>query len=55
MCCNIRTSLSFTFCRSLFFEDEALADQESLMSTVKPASLRHGMTKADEGHLFDLE
>ncbi|XP_044047722.1 forkhead box protein P2-like isoform X2 [Siniperca chuatsi] len=43
--------------QSLFLKDEALSlnDQESLMPTMKPASLQHDMTENDEEHLFDLE
>lgn len=55
MCCNITSSLSFSFCRSLFLKDEALNDQESLTSAIKPASWQHSMTKTDEEHFFDLE
>ncbi|KAM9352320.1 forkhead box protein P2-like [Symphorus nematophorus] len=43
--------------QSLFLKEEALNlnDPESLMPTVKPASLKHDGTENDEEHLFDLE
>ncbi|XP_045894044.1 forkhead box protein P2-like isoform X1 [Micropterus dolomieu] len=41
--------------QSLFLKDEMLNDQESLMPTVKPASLQHDMAENHEEHLFDLE
>ncbi|CAN9499076.1 unnamed protein product [Ophioblennius macclurei] len=39
----------------IFFKDEDLNDQESLLPTLKPASLHHDMTEHHDDHLFDLE
>nr|XP_046251287.1 forkhead box protein P2-like [Scatophagus argus] len=43
--------------QSLFLQDEVLSlnDQESLMPTVKPASLQHDGTENDEERFFGLE
>lgn len=60
--CNVlqwmfKMSLCVISCRSPFLKDKALNlnDQESLMPTINPASLRLDMTENDEENLFDLE
>lgn len=52
-----KMSLCVISCRSPFLKDKALNlnDQESLMPTINPASLRLDMTENDEENLFDLE
>ncbi|XP_034734644.1 forkhead box protein P2-like [Etheostoma cragini] len=54
---NSKQNFSPRFQQSLSLKSEALNlnDQESLMPTVKPATLPHGMTEEYEEHLFDPE
>lgn len=54
---NVSNVFVFLSRRALLLKDEALTltNQESLMPTVKPASLQHDVTENDEEHLFDLE
>lgn len=58
MCCKSKSKL-LTFHlllrSSLFPKDEAVNDQESPMSTVKPASVQRDTAENDEEHLFDLD
>lgn len=58
MCCKSKSKLlpfHLLLLSSLFLKDEAANDQESPMSTVKPASMKRDTTENDEEHLFDLE